>query len=210
MPTEETHATAAGSDEGGDPAMFLDTDGEAAFRNSGEWLRRHGIKPAHSATGTPVEAMTSAEHRSQVHMALRLPTSRRKRAEDVFRDGQEAADLSTVGLTTPRQTSPPLDDAPAQQLPPASPSSTGSLLHRLRTQSFQGFTRPFSSMRRRTSRTHLSSHSSVHSSHDPSWSSDSSSDDVSLGDRANHFHPSSLNIPSMGTSEYTEPFDEFA
>ncbi|VDB98737.1 unnamed protein product [Peniophora sp. CBMAI 1063] len=201
-------ATAGPSDDEGETngvgePLFEDTDAESAFRDGASWMQKRGFPEA-----APSEAATpTSPDNNNLNVPLRIPMPRRRRVDDIFdsqesqpRNAEESMDASSSATIT--------QDITAR----SRVNSSGSFFERLRQQSIQGFTRPFSSMRRRGAR----SRSSVTSvgREDSAWSSDSDSDDFAIDDTAsvNQFHPTSFNIPADSPQETgePEPEDEFA
>lgn len=215
--TDETPAvvTAGPSDgEGeinrmGEP-LFEDTDAESAFRDGASWMQKRGFpEAAPSEAATP----TSPENNNNLNVPLRIPMPRRRRVGDIFdeharssQEVQESVDAASSATITQQ------DFTSRSRV-----NSSGSFFERLRQQSIQGFTRPFSSMRHRGPRSR-SSAASTGNKDDGAWSSDSDSDDFAVEDTAsvNQFHPTSFNIPGDSPLETGEPGaeagdeDEFA
>ncbi|KAI0068836.1 patatin-domain-containing protein [Artomyces pyxidatus] len=114
---------------------------------------------------------------------------RRKWAEQAFdHDSDEEDDEDENPFSTDAAQQPILD--PSSRHPNGS-----SFLSRLRSQSFQGLSSPFSNLRRNSRL--FGKEGSVERAADPSWSSDSSSgDDLSLEEHRHIHHPSIIHIPS--------------
>ena len=185
----------------GEP-LFEDTDAESAFRDGASWMQKRGFPEA-----APSEAVTpTSPDNNNLNVPLRAPMPRRNRIGDLFisqdtQNAEESVDPSSSATITQQ------DFTPRQRV-----NSSGSFFERLRQQSIQGFTRPFSSMRHRGPRSR-SSVISAGSKDDPAWSSDSDSDDFAIEETAsvNQFHPTSFNIPGDSPLEAGEPeADEFA
>jgi hypothetical protein len=151
---------------GSDVPLSVDTDAETAYVN-GSYPSFKRIRPADtSGVSTPRDSDNAGNQDP-----LRSPLTRRKWASNLLDVKLSDAEGSE---NSKRHRVPPV---PNHTNPPASP---GGFFTRFRTQSFPALTSPFSTIRRSKL---LGKQPRRNPSTDHAWSSDSSSDDLTLDDR---------------------------
>lgn len=149
--------------------MSMDTDAETAFAKGAEYFFR-SRSPRTTSPHPDMPANGSA------HDFTRRDVRRRKAVSQLFESPQPSSDR------TPRTATPdPLPDVGITPSRPGNvaPPSPSTFFSRLRTQSFQKFATPFTSMRRAAAEAEGKYRETPAVS---TWSSDSSSDDDTFGE----------------------------
>lgn len=172
--------------DGSDIPLSADTDTETAYVNG-----THLFKRSHYPVDTPNMSTPRDGDNASKQDPLRSPLTRRKWTSELLDAEMSDAEGSGNGA---RQR------APHTAIPPTSkqishPTTPSGFFTRFRTQSFPTLSSPFSTFHRSKHRGKEPSRTSV--SGQP-WSSDSSSEDLSLDDRR-QIYPSSPNFRAFGT-----------
>ncbi|EGO27553.1 hypothetical protein SERLADRAFT_354816 [Serpula lacrymans var. lacrymans S7.9] len=176
-----------------EPPISMDTDAETAFTSSGTaWYFRRG-RP--TAIATPESGVSSPYESGYTNATdpLRSPMLRRKWASELLDQEPMSGESSSSKTARPATPDPPPPQSPItvpRRLHLSSPSNFLSNL-KLRPKSFPTLSSAFST-RHRTGKAPVKEPSL---DMDPTWSSDTSSEeDLSLDERRHLHHPSTLQL----------------
>jgi len=172
--------------DGSDIPLSVDTDAETAYANGTHPF----FKPSRLVDPPGMSTPRDGDNISNQD-PLRSPLTRRKWASELL-------DVEVSDAEGTRNDFPQRAPTPPTSKRISRPVSSGGFFTRFRTRSFPTLTSPFSSF-----------HTNKHLGREPSktsvtghpWSSDSSSEDLSLDDRRHIHHSSSLSFRGLGTRD---------